>query len=117
MKNKIILSIVAIICTLALCITYACSNSLRKNTDTKAAYISEQEAAEYIGIDSGLMKIMRENLKYFEGAYMSYSFVNSKNETETVIVYNRAALDKVMTELMKDKNLVNFTYLQEVYDK
>lgn len=117
MKNRILLCIVAILCTVAVCVTYACCNPARKNVNSKDVYISEQEAAEYLGINENLMVLMRDKLKYFEGSYMSYTYLDSNKKPVTIIVYNKTALDKSMADLMNKNNTLNFKYLQEVYEK
>lgn len=115
MKNTIIASIVAIICTVSICVTYAAkSPSNKKDTSAySSAYMTETEAAEYIGVDEEIMKIMRVNLKSFDGAFVTYYYTDSKgNEVENV-VYQKDALDKAVEKIMKDQGALNFKYLQE----
>lgn len=121
MKNTILASIVAILCTVALCVTYAVSNPAKADTKAVAddSYISEEEAAEYIGVNTTVMELMREQLKVFEGAYMSYTYTNDAGEEETTLVYNKDALDEIMADLMKDdsKNTLNFKYIQQAIEQ
>ena len=115
MKNTLISCIVAILCTIAICVTYAVSTPKKAETaEVNSDYVSESEAAEYIGVTEEIMKIMREKLKYFDGAYMTYMYTDDKGEEVTVVVYNRPALDKVLSKLMGEKNILNFKYLQDL---
>ena len=116
MKNTVIASIVAVLCTAAICVTYAVkSPSNVKETSAVAAdttYMTEAEAAEYIGVTDDVMKMMRE--KSFEGAYVSYYYTNAEGKEVNDIVYNKAALDKAVEKIMKDQGALNFKYIQEV---
>jgi hypothetical protein len=118
MKNTVIASIVAVLCTAAICVTYAVkSPSNVKETSAVAAdttYMTEAEAAEYIGVTDDVMKMMREKLKSFEGAYVSYYYTNAEGKEVNDIVYNKAALDKAVEKIMKDQGALNFKYIQEV---
>lgn len=115
MKKTIISCVVAVICTAALCITYAVSTPDKDNSKVDgSAYFTEQEAAEYIGVTDEIMVLMREKLKVFEGAYMSYTYVDEKGDDVNILVYNKDALDDVIEGLMKDQNKYNFKYIQEV---
>ena len=80
MKNTIIASIVAVLCTAAICVTYAVKSPAGQKTSSVTAdttYMTESEAAEYIGVTDEVMKMMRENLKKFEGAYISYYYTDA----------------------------------------
>lgn len=117
MKNTIIASIVAILCTAAICTTYAVKSPAKKadsavSTDT--TYMTEAEAADYIGVTDEVMKMMRENLKSFEGAYVSYYYTNADGKEVNDIVYNKAALDKAVQKIMSEQGSLNFKYIQEV---
>ena len=117
MKNTIIASIVAILCTAAICTTYAVKSPAKKadsavSSDT--TYMTEAEAADYIGVTDEVMKMMRENLKSFEGAYVSYYYTNADGKEVNDIVYNKAALDKAVQKSMSEQGSLNFKYIQEV---
>ena len=117
MKNTIIASIVAILCTAAICTTYAVKSPAKKadsavSSDT--TYMTEAEAADYIGVTDEVMKMMRENLKSFEGAYISYYYTDAEGKEVNDIVYNKAALDKAVEKIMKDQGALNFKYIQKV---
>lgn len=117
MKNTIIASIVAVLCTAAICVTYAVKSPAGKNTSavtSDTTYMTESEAAEYIGVTDEVMKMMRENLKKFEGAYVSYYYTNADGKEVNDIVYNKAALDKAVEKIMSEQGALNFKYLQEV---
>lgn len=118
MKNTVIASIVAVLCTAAICVTYAVkSPANKKETSAVAAdttYMSEAEAADYIGVTGEVMKMMRENLKSFEGAYISYYYTDAEGKEVNDIVYNKAALDKAVEKIMKDQGALNFKYIQKV---
>ena len=119
---------VSLICTAAICITggVCATKAINKNADKNGvslsatasdAYMTEAEAASYIGVDEGRMTIMRKNLKYFEGAYMKYSYAGDKGEDVEVVMYQKAKLDEIMSNLMKDKSNLNFKYLEEALAK
>lgn len=115
MKNTIIASIVAVLCTAAICTTYAVKSPAKSNTSAVAAdttYMTEAEAAEYIGVTDEVMKMMRENLKSFEGAYVSYYYTNADGKEVNDIVYNKAALDKAVEKIMTEQGALNFKYIQ-----
>ena len=63
------------------------------------------------------LKMMREKLKSFEGAYVSYYYTNAEGKEVNDIVYNKAALDKAVEKIMKDQGALNFKYIQEVTTK
>lgn len=128
MTKTIIKSAVAVVCTAALCVTYASSNADKKvKPDTKAdtavietvdpdtAYISEAEAAKYIGITETALKTIREKIpQYVKGSYMTYTYFNEKNEEVTAVVYSKKALDGVIEKLMNSNdNYINLRYVQE----
>lgn len=129
-KETIITPVVAIACTAAICITGAvCVNKAIKGSSTAAApetasassanddaYLTEAEAAAYLGLDEGRLVIMRKQLKYLEGTYMSYSYVKDGNDVE-VVMYQKEKLDDVMADLMKKSNSINFKYLEEALAK
>ena len=117
MKNTIIASIVAILCTAAICTTYAVKSPAKKadsavSSDT--TQMTEAEAADYIGVTDEVMKMMRENLKSFEGAYVSYYYTNADGKEVNDIVYNKAALDKAVQKIMSEQGSLNFKYIQKV---
>ena len=101
MKNTVIASIVAVLCTAAICVTYAVKSPANvKETSAVAAdttYMTEAEAAE--------------------GAYVSYYYTNAEGKEVNDIVYNKAALDKAVEKIMKDQGALNFKYIQEVTTK
>lgn len=114
MKNTIIASIVAILCTAAVCVTLA----VKAPTQSEAAvkdntYMTETEAAEYIGVTEEVMQLMRKSLKSFEGAYVSYYYTNAEGKEVNDIVYNKSALDKAVEKIMQDQGALNFKYIQE----
>lgn len=116
MKNTIIASIVAILCTAAICTTYAVKSPATKTTKSVSSdttYMTESEAAEYIGVTDEVMKMMRENLKSFEGAYISYYYTDAEGKEVNDIVYNKAALDKAVEKIMSEQGALNFKYIQE----
>lgn len=118
MKNTVIASIVAVLCTAAICVTYAVKSPADKKEVSSVAadttYMTEAEAAEYIGVTDEVMKMMRENLKSFEGAYVSYYYTDAEGKEVNDIVYNKAALDKAVTKIMSEQGSLNFKYIQEV---
>ena len=76
MKNSIIASVVAIICTAAICITaFLCVNNYKKDSAAVATgeYLTETEAADYLGISQSyisrlekkiMQRLKREMVKY-----------------------------------------------------
>lgn len=116
MKNTIIASIVAVLCTAAICITYAVKAPAEKKSAIAEdnTYMTESEAAEYIGVTDEVMLMMRKNLKSFEGAYISYYYTDADGKEVNDIVYNKVALDKAVEDIMKNQGALNFKYLQEV---
>lgn len=119
MKNTIIASIVAVLCTLAICITYAVSTP--KKADNAVVeygqYLTEAEAADYLGVTEEIMQIMRERLKYLDGAYMKYIYVDDNGQEVTILMYNKDKLDAKMAEVSAKSGTLNIKYLQEVLDK
>lgn len=117
MKNTIIASIVAVLCTAAICVTYAVKSPANKKEVSAVAadttYMTEAEAADYIGVTDEVMKMMREKLKSFEGAYVSYYYTDAEGKEVNDIVYNRAALDKAVSKIMTEQGALNFKYIQE----
>lgn len=117
MKNTIIASIVAVLCTAAICVTYAVKSPANKKEVSAVAadttYMTEAEAADYIGVTDEVMKMMREKLKSFEGAYVSYYYTDVEGKEVNDIVYNKAALDKAVSKIMTEQGALNFKYIQE----
>ena len=81
MVKTIIKCAVAVLCTVAICVTiFVCTG---KSGETAPDYMTEAQAAEYLGVSAERFEIMRKNLKYLEGAYVSYSY-EENGERETV---------------------------------
>lgn len=131
MANKslpelLIKPVVSIVCTAAICITGAvCVNKAIKNdaeanvsisAESNDAYLTEAEAAAYLGISENRLAIMRKDLKFLEGAYMSYGYVEDGKNVQ-VVMYQKDKLDEVMEDLMKDKGSINFKFLEEALAK
>lgn len=115
MKNTIISCIVAILCVVALCVTYAtCTPSADTASVSSgyADYLTEEEAAKYIGVPTEIMVMMREKLGYFKGAYMNYMYIDDGKQVQT-IVYNRDALNEAVDKLSEETGALNFKFLQE----
>lgn len=119
MKNTVIASIVAILCTVAICVTYAtCTPSSKKKDASvveESGYITEEEAAEYIGVSTEIMQIMREKLNYLKGSYMEYTYVDDAGKEVTLYVYSKDALNDVMKTMMNNaaRSKIDFKYLQD----
>ena len=119
MKKTILPAIIAVICTAAICLTaFFCVNSVTKKSEVKAtdsAYMTEAEAADYLGIDESRLVILRKNLKYLEGSYIVYTYVNESGEDVSVCMYSKAQLNKAMEKLMGDSKTssINFKYIEE----
>ncbi len=116
MKKTIIKSIVAILCTIAICVTIGvvfADNS--KSEEVYGDYMTEAQAAEYLGITEERLAIMRVNLDYMDGAFMVYSYVED-GEDVISYMYSKQALNDVMAKLMADngKRSINFKILEEV---
>ncbi len=125
-KESIITPVVSLVCTAAICITGAvCVNkAVNKNADgvslsaaSEDAYLTEAETAKYLGIDESRLVIMRENLKMLDGAYVAYTYVGEDGKDVEVVMYQKAKLDKVMADFMKDRHSVNFKYIEEALAK
>lgn len=118
MKKTIIKIIFAVLCTVALCVTiFVCTKT--DNTATSYNdYMTEAQAAEYLGISESRLKIMRKNLKYLEGAYMTYSY-EENGEMVTVYMYSKDALNETINEMMDDnaKKSINFKYIEDILAK
>ena len=126
--NTIVSSVVAVVCVAALCLTYAMAG---KNAGVAAEenvtaspeavsaaasndeYMTEAEAAAYIGVPADIMQMMREKLGYFKGAYMNYIYLDSDGKEVKSIVYNKTALDEAVAKLSKDVGALSFKFLQE----
>ena len=113
MKNTIISCVVAIICVIALCATYAVCTPATQDDQAFADYLTEQEAAEYIGVTDEVMVMMRSKLGVFKGAYMTYIYTDTSGKEVTDIVYNKDALDKAVEKVMAEQGAFNFEYLQD----
>ncbi len=119
MKNSILPSIIAVICTIAICLTaFFCVSKVTKDYSAKPGssdYMTEAEAAEYLGIDEARLTILRQNLKYLEGSYIVYTYANDAGEETSVCIYSKDQLDKAVEKLMSDKktNSVNFKYIEQ----
>lgn len=114
MKNTIIASVVAILCTAAVCVTLAVKAPTQsKATVNDNTYMTETEAAEYIGVTEEVMQLMRKNLKSFEGAYISYYYTNTDGNEVNDVVYNKEALDEAVEKIMTEQGALNFKYIQE----
>lgn len=119
MKNSILPSIIAVICTIAICLTaFLCVGKFTKEDTAKSNvsdYMTEAEAADYLGIDEARLTILRKNLKYLEGSYIIYSFANESGEEVSVCMYSKSQLNKAVEKLMSDSktNSVNFKYIEE----
>ena len=130
--NTIVSSAVAIVCVAALCVTYAVSG---KKTAPEAAttvdqavtaspeavaaaansdeYMTEAEAAAFIGVPLDVMQLMREKLGYFKGAYMTYIYLDADQNEVTAIVYNKAVLNTEVAKITKEIGALSFKSLQE----
>jgi len=115
MKNTLIASIVAILCTIAICITYGvCAPKADEKTVAEYGdYVTEAEAADYLGVTEEIMQLMREKLKYLEGTYMEYMYVNDGGEEVTIIVYNKEDLSAKVSELQSKNGILNFKFIQD----
>lgn len=120
MKNTIIASIVAILCTIAICVTVGVVFTEKKSCEedkTYGEYLTEEEAAEYLGLSEDVVKMMREKLGKFKGACVEYTYLDEKGETVTAIIYNKTQLDEQFRNMMKESPNLNFKTLQEIYNK
>ncbi len=112
MKNTIISSVVAIICVVALCLTYAFCTPKNETTEVIPDYMTEAEAADYIGVSDEVMLMIREKLGLFKGAFMTYTYTDKSGKEVTDIVYNKDALDKAVEKMMNEQGGLNFKYVQ-----
>lgn len=128
MKKTIITTIVSVICTAAICITaFLCVGKVVKSrTDSSApdvkksesqtpAYLTEAEAAAYLGIEEARLTILRKNLRYLEGSYIVYTYADESGEEVSECIYSKSQLDKAVVKLMSDSKTssFNFKYLEE----
>ncbi len=125
--KTIIKPAVSLVCTAAICITGAvCTNKvINKGTSDDGvslsaansdAYLTEAEAAAYLGLTESRLTILRKNLKKLEGSYMIYSYAEDGKDVE-VVMYQKAKLDEIVAKLMGDRNSVNFKDLEEALAK
>jgi len=115
MKNTIIASIVAVICTAAICITGA-SVAKSVTADKVAAtptYMTEEQAMEYIGLDKTVFALVKDDLKLFKGAYEEYTYTNEAGEEVTVTIYKKDKLDEAVDKYMAENSALNFKFIQE----
>ncbi|MBP3446832.1 MAG: hypothetical protein IJN78_08925 [Clostridia bacterium] len=117
MKNTIISCIVAILCVVALCVTYASCTPDTKADTAVADYLTEAEAADYIGVTDEVMVMMREKLGLFKGAYMAYMYLDANGKEVTDIVYKKDALNEAVDKIMDEHGAYNFKFLQEAASK
>lgn len=113
MVKTIIKCAVAVLCTVAICVTiFVCTG---KSEETAPDYMTEAQAAEYLGVSAERLEIMRKNLKYLEGAYVSYSY-EENGEVVTVYMYSKQALNDTMAELMDNEGRknINFKYIEQI---
>ena len=113
MVKTIIKCIVAILCTVAICVTiFVCTS---KPADITPDYMTEAQAAEYLGVSAERLEIMRKNLKYLEGAYVSYSY-EENGEVVTIYMYSKQALNDTMSELMDSecKKNINIKNIEQI---
>ncbi len=114
MTKTIIKCVVAILCTVAVCVTiFVCTG--KSDANLAPDYMTEEQAAEYIGISTERLEIMRKNLKYLEGAYVSFSY-EIDGEMQTVYIYSKQALNDTMAKLMGEtgKKNINFKYIEQI---
>lgn len=113
MKNTIISCIVAILCVVAVCVTYAACTPDTQAEVTVTDYLTEAEAADYIGVTDEVMVMMRSKLGLFKGAYMTYIYLDASGKEVTDIVYNKDALNEAVEKIMSEHGAYNFKFLQE----
>lgn len=117
MTKTIISAVVSVICTAAICITaFLCVNNYKKETDAVSNdYMTEAQAAEYLGISESHLTIMRKNLKYLEGSYIVYSYVDDNDKDVSVCMYSKDELDKAVEKLMSksSSSSINFKYIED----
>lgn len=117
MKKTIIKSIVSVLCSVAICVTiFVCTSNSK--VEQYPDYMTESQAAEYLNISEDRLVIMRKNLKYLEGAYVSYSYETDGN-TETIYMYSKQALNDTMADLMAEssKKNINFKYIEQILNE
>lgn len=116
MTKTIISAVVSVICTAAICITaFLCVNNYKKETAAVSNdYMTEAQAAEYLGISENHLTIMRKNLKYLEGSYIVYSYVDDNDKDVSVCIYSKDELDKAVEKLMSksSSSSINFKYIE-----
>ncbi|MDD6275973.1 MAG: hypothetical protein PUB20_04030 [Clostridia bacterium] len=117
MKNTVIRSIVAVLCSAAICVTMALTLPKMGSADADKEYMTASETAEYLGITEEVLEIMRVDLKKLEGSYMSYTYVNDKGDTVTEIIYQKAALDEDIKAIMESAGAINLEFLQNKNSK
>ncbi|MBQ5592773.1 MAG: hypothetical protein IIU80_07485 [Clostridia bacterium] len=117
MKNTIISCIVAILCVVALCVTYASCTPATEADTAVADYLTEAEAADYIGVTDEVMVMMRSKLGLFKGAYMTYMYLDANGKEVTDIVYKKEALNEALDKIMEEHGAYNFKFLQEAESK
>ena len=117
MTKTIISAVVSVICTAAICITaFLCVNNYKKETAAVSNdYMTEAQAAEYLGISENHLTIMRKNLKYLEGSYIVYSYVDDNDKEVSVCMYSKDELDNAVEKLMSKSNSssINFKYIED----
>lgn len=117
MTKTIISAVVSVICTAAICITaFLCVNNYKKDTATGSNdYMTESQAAEYLGISEDHLIIMRKNLKYLEGSYIVYSYVDDNDKDVSVCMYSKDGLDEAIEKLMSKStsSSINFKYIED----
>lgn len=117
MTKTIISAVVSVICTAAICITaFLCVNNYKKETAAVSNdYMTEAQAAEYLGISENHLTIMRKNLKYLEGSYIVYSYVDDNDKDVSVCMYSKDELDKAVENLMSksSSSSINFKYIED----
>ena len=109
MTKTIISAVVSVICTAAICITaFLCVNNYKKETAAVSNdYMTEAQAAEYLGISENHLTIMRKNLKYLEGSYIVYSYVDDNDKDVSVCMYSKDELDKAVEKLYGEQLFFN----------
>ena len=77
--------------------------------------MTEAQAAEYLGISENHLTIMRKNLKYLEGSYIVYSYVDDNDKDVSVCMYSKDELDKAVEKLMSKSrsSSINFKYIED----
>lgn len=119
MKNTILASIIAVICTAAICITgvSVSKNVLDSKDSDVSAYMTEEEAMEYIGVNATVFELLKDDLKFFEGAYAEYTYVDANSKEATITVYNKEKLDEAVSKFMTENSKLNFKFIQEAKAK